>query len=205
MPPQLRPRKRVPPTIKTKKRVSEPPAKKLVLCERVAFVPPRDSVMDRVLHASEGTRFLASLGLLTGLLQQWDDVSDSLSVYGGAKVLLEQFVASRELFARKVDENGGDIAQIWRRELRLHRDNTRARIHDGKPILRVDDHENMASVVADVCFLRFVYEDVSVYPSSVDLSAATQHARIVEEIIKTKVFGGEAIHVVQLLQLLTMF
>lgn len=202
MPPQLRPRKRAAPKYTTNKRVRKPP---LVLCKRVAFMPPRDLVMDRLQHASEGTRFLASLELLTALLQQWDDVSDSLSVYGGAKGVLEQFVASRGLFVRRVDEDGGDMVQTWRWELRLRRDNTRALIHYGKPILRVDDHENMASVVADVCFLRFVYEDVSAYPSSVDLSAATQHARIVEEIIKTKVFGGEAIHVVELLQLLSIF
>lgn len=206
MPPQLRPRKRIAPTTKTNKRVGKQPRNPPVaLCERVAFLPPRDLVMDRVQHASEGTRFLASLDLLTRLLQQWDEVSNSLGSYGGAKGLLEQFVAARDLFPRRADENGGDIVQIWRRELRLYRDDTRARMHDGKPILRVDDHENMARVLADVCFLRFVYEDVSADASSVDLSAATQHAKIVEEIIKTKVFGGAPIHVVGLLRLLTIF
>lgn len=159
---------------------------------------PDDLTLERVQLAADGTRFQASEKVLTAIISGDYGVS--------ASNLVQQFVTSRGTQQRQeITDDDRDIVQVWRDRLHLAREKSRARSVGGKIILPADRHENIKRVIADVCFLKFVYDDVSAEPSSADLSAAVQHANMVEKIIDKHELAHEAIDAVELLLLFTVF
>lgn len=166
--------------------------------------PTTDHLLEKIWRAAHGTRFQTSARQFTNLLHS-REVSGGEGVYGiPSSSVVDRFVARDTLFDYNIS-NSSDVADVWTRSLLLSRENTRKRASSGATVWSAHELENIARVFADVCFFRFVYEDMSTEQPSRDVTAATEDALIVRRIISTSILGGERIDALELLRLFAMF
>lgn len=194
--PKAKPKPNAKPKVKPK---PKPKAKPIVF--HFSGTPVTDHLLEKLWRGARGTRFETSARQFTELLQS-REASGGEGVYGmPPSSVVDRFVARDALFDYNLDD-GSDVADVWRRSLLLSRENTRARANSGAAVLSAHELER---VFADVCFFRFVYEDMSTGQPSRDVTAATEDALIVQRIISTKITGGEPVDVLELLRLFAMF
>lgn len=172
-------------------------------------LPPRDTTLDTIKDALQGTRFAASVGQLVEILESKERAT-SPDIYGAsASTLVERFVARDAAFDYGLDKTG-DMVAAWKVGLELCKRRTQERASDGQAMFYVSDYpgEDIARVFADVCFYRYAYEDLSSASASTDVTTATEDAETVKLIVETKILGvglGQLIDIVELLRLFAMF
>lgn len=170
-------------------------------------LPTRDTTLDRVKAALKGTRFAASVARLLDVLQS-EDRKNSPGIYGtDPDRLVESFVTRDHMLDYGLDKSR-DIVETWKVGLELCKSRTLERAMSGQAMFYIADFPggDIARVIADMCFFRYAYEDVS-RSTSGGVTAAKQDADTVALIIETKILGNSAasIDVVELLRLFAMF
>jgi len=149
---------------------------------------------------SSGTEYDESRGTLLSILTpRWREGGTEPSIF------LEKFITGDSTIAYNVDGEA-DIVQKWGQALQQCSETSR--LQGGA--LDVLDYAQrgvaVAKIVAQVCYIRYLYEDIST-GLNLDESTALGDARLVEEIIQKAIInaGLSPIGLVELLRLLAVF
>lgn len=170
---------------------------------RVCFaLPYTDGILTRVEAATEGTEYAEARGTLLSMLTSgWPE-----GVYGTEpSVFLEKFITGDSTITYNQDGEA-DILQKWGQA--LHQCSETSKLQGGA--LDVLDYVQrgvaIAEIVAKVCCMRYLYEDISA-GLNLDEATALGDAHLVEEIIERAIInaGLSPIGLVELLRLLTVF
>lgn len=183
-------------------------------CVRVCLPAPpyRDTVLDKVIEGIKDTRFEESMSRLVGILGS-KYRRPGTGVYGmGPTKLVQSFVTKDRLFNYNydgVDEAAG-IVETWKHGLEKCKSRTRERDGLGETMFYLSDYLDetisIARLIADICFVRYAYEDLSENPGSNGVSSATEDSRVVEQIVVYKVLKeGHPMDIVEVLRLFAVF
>lgn len=156
-------------------------------------LPARDAVLEKVRNAVNGTRFGTSLSLLRRVMQPGEDAR-----------LLERFITGDATLRYGLSQ--GSVVNMWKEGLALSKRRTQQHYSEGRVMVDDFSEGDISRVFADLCFTRFVYEDLSNASDLGDVGNASDDADIVMQIIERKILGGtEGVDLVEMMRLFSMF
>lgn len=181
------------------------PARKRKRCRGRVCFSNTDGALSRVKAAIEGTEYAEAKDNLVSILEGSRRVgTDTME----PSVVVEKFTAGDR--AINYDVVGSDIVEKWGEALRACSETSARRVLEGRGVSDVLENVsrgvNVAKTVAQMCFIRYLYEDFS-NGLNLDQSSAFKDALLIEIVVQRAIVDAKLspIDLVELLRLLTVF
>lgn len=117
----------------------------------------------------------------------------------GPTELVEGFVTKDTLFNYAIPDTAG-IVETWKLGLEICKSRTLEREDSGEAMFHLTDYRTIgysgkplgiARLIADICFVRYTYEDLSENPGLNGVASAARDADVTEQIILDKLLCSQ--------------